>query len=294
VSAVETFTLSNGPLRFSARAMGQGPVVLCLHGFPDNLGTFNAQLPALASAGYRAVSAAMRGYEPSSQPADSDYHAIRMAEDVAMWIDQLDAGPVHLIGHDWGASIAYAVAALTPAKLVSLTTIAVPHPVRFGEAFAADARQQARSAYIMEFQTPGFEDMIIADDYAYLEALWRNWSPGWAIPVEALTAMKLTFTQPGVAYAALEYYRQAFDAASPAALETQVLFAKPITVPTLGICGEEDGCISADIFAEAMRTEDFPNGLRVERVKGAGHFVHVEAPDKVNALILAWIRSHPE
>jgi pimeloyl-ACP methyl ester carboxylesterase len=294
VSAVEALILTNGPLCFSARAVGEGPVVLCLHGFPDNLGTFDAQLPVLAAAGYRAVSVAMRGYEPSSQPADGDYHAIRMAEDVALWIDQLGGRPVHLIGHDWGASIAYAAAALAPEKMASLTTIAVPHPVRFGEAFAIDAEQQARSAYIMEFQAPGFADAIVADDCAYLELLWRKWSPGWAIPAHALAAMKATFAQPGVASAALEYYRQAFDAASPAALETQALLTDPIAVPTLGICGDDDGCIAADIFAGAMRTEDFPNGLRVERIKGAGHFVHAEAPEAVNSLILGWIAQHPQ
>jgi pimeloyl-ACP methyl ester carboxylesterase len=294
VSEAEALTLTNGPLRFSARAMGEGPVVLCLHGFPDNLGTFDAQLPVLASAGYRAVSVAVRGYEPSSQPTDGDYHAIRMAEDVSAWIDQLGGGPVHLIGHDWGASIAYAVAALAPEKLASLTTIAVPHPVRFGEAFAGNAEQQARSAYIMEFQAPGFEDAIVADDCAYLESLLRKWSPGWAIPAHVLAAMKATFAQPGVAHAALEYYRQAFDAVSPAGIATQALLAHPIAVPTLGICGLDDGCIAADVFAAAMRGEDFPNGLRVERVKGAGHFVHMEASDAVNALLLEWIRSHPE
>lgn len=274
--------------------MGEGPIVLMLHGFPDSKASFDAQLPALAAAGYRAVAMTMRGYEPSSQPSDSDYHAIRMAEDVIAWIDQLGGKPTHLVGHDWGANIAYAAAAFAPDRLASLTTIAVPHPVRFGEAFASNPEQQARSTYIMEFQTPGFENRIIADDCAYLEALWRIWSPRWAIPRERLTAMKSTFSQPGVARAALEYYRQAFDAMSPAALETQSLFAKPITVPTLAICGNDDGCISSDVFVASMRTEDFPTGLRIERIPDAGHFTQAEAPAAVNTLILDWINSHRE
>jgi pimeloyl-ACP methyl ester carboxylesterase len=292
VSGIEAITLTNGQLRFSAEAAGAGPVVLFLHGFPDSNASFAAQLPAFAKAGYRAVAATMRGYAPEAQPEDGDYHAIRMAEDVAAWIEQLDADEVHLVGHDWGASIAYAAAALVPQRIRSLTTIAVPHPVRFGEAFAVNPAQQARSAYIMEFQQPGFEDRIVSDDCAYLEALWRSWSPEWVIPAAMLTDMKSVFIQPGVARAALEYYRQAFDAASPAALETQALFAKPITVPTLAICGEADGCIAADIFIGAMRAEDFPSELRVEQVIGAGHFVHIEQPEVVNDLILGWIRSH--
>jgi pimeloyl-ACP methyl ester carboxylesterase len=291
VSGVEALTLANGPLRFSAKAMGEGPVVLCLHGFPDTLSSFDPLLPALADAGYRGVAAAMRGYEPQSQPKDGDYHAIRMAEDVVAWIDQLGGGPVHLIGHDWGANIAYAAAALAPDQLASLTTMAVPHPLRFAEAYAADAGQQARSSYILDFMVPGFEDTIVADDCAYLERLWRSWSPGWDIAPPVLAAMKAAFAQPGVARAALDYYRQAFDAESPAGQTSGALLGKPIGVPTLGICGVDDGCISADIFCGAMRTEDFPNGLRVERVHGAGHFAHIEQPETVSALILDWIAS---
>ena len=292
MSNTETLTLTNGPLSFSGHAVGSGPVVLFLHGFPDSAHSFDAQLPVLAEAGYCAVAMTMRGYEPSSQPDDGDYHAIRMAEDVAAWIDQLGGGPVHLVGHDWGANIAYATAALAPDRLASLTTMAVPHPVRFGEAYATNAAQQARSGYIFAFQAPGFEDEIVAGDCAYLEALWRNWSPDWVIPQPQISAMKATFAQTGVARAALEYYRQAFDAASPAARATQALFAQPITVPTLGICGEGDCCIAADLFVLAMQSEDFIGGLRVERVGDAGHFVHAEAPEVVNALLLDWIGLH--
>jgi len=294
VSRVEKIKLTNGPLQFSAYAAGHGPIVLFLHGFPDSKATFDPQLTAFAGAGYRAVAVTMRGYEPEAQPADGDYHAIRMAEDVAAWINQLGADPVHLVGHDWGASIAYASAALAPERIRSLTTIAVPHPVRFGEAFATSPEQQERSTYIMEFQQPGFENRIVSDDCAYLEALWRSWSPGWSIPAPLLAAMKATFSKPHVARAALEYYRQAFDTTSPAALQSHALLAKPITVPTLGICGKKDACISADIFVNAMRPEDFPVKLCVEQIEGAGHFTHAEAPDVVNTMILDWINLHSE
>lgn len=283
-----TLILTNGALAFSAAAAGSGPVVLLLHGFPDSIATFEPLMAELARAGYRAVAVTMRGYGPSAQPADDDYHAIRMAEDVVAWIDQLADGPVHLVGHDWGASIAYAAAALAPERLASLTTIAVPHPVRFAEAFATNPDQQARSAYILAFQAPRFEDKVIADDCAYLQALWQSWSPGWAIPVDLLAAMTATFAQPGVARAALEYYRQAFDATSAAAQQTHALFASPITVRTLGICGEDDGCIPADVFCDAMRGDDFPGGLKVRRIAGTGHFVHAEAPVKVAALLTEW------
>lgn len=289
MSAIQSLTLANGPLRFSARAVGSGPVALCLHGFPDTLRTFDALLPALADAGYRGVAVAMRGYEPQSQPADGDYHAVRVAEDVAAWIEQLGGGPVHLIGHDWGATVALAAAALITEPVASLTMLAVPHPVRFAEAYAADAAQQARSQYILEFQAPGAEEAIVADDCAWLERLWRAWSPGWDIPDAAPAEMRETFARPGVAQATLGWYRQAFDTASIAGIATQALLSRSIGVPTLGIVGEEDGCIGADVFAAAMQGSDFPAGLEVHRVAEAGHFLHYERPAEVNRLITEWL-----
>lgn len=290
MTGVEALTLENGPLHFSARAMGRGPVVLCLHGFPDTLRTFDDLLPVLATAGYRGVAVAMRGYEPQSQPTDGDYHAVRIAEDVAAWIEHLGGGPVHLIGHDWGATIAFATAALMPEKLVSLTMLAVPHPTRFAEAYVTDDAQQTRSNYILEFQPLEADAAILADDCAWLERLWRLWSPGWEIPAGALADLRSTFTQPGVANATLNWYRQAFDIASEAGRETQAVLARPISAPTLGLIGEEDGCIGADVFASSMQPRDFGARLTVKRIAGAGHFLHRERPDVVNPLIVDWLR----
>lgn len=286
-------TLARGPLRFTAEAAGDGPLVLLLHGFPDGPETFAAQLPALAASGYRAVAVTLRGYEPPSQPADGDYGIAALAGDVAAMADALGADRFHLVGHDWGASIAFAAAARMSERLASLTAIAVPHPARFAEALASDPAQLARSHYMIEFQAPGFEERIVADDCAYLEALWRAWSPGWAIPAAALAEMKAVFARPGVAAAALAYYRQAFNPSPEAAAAAAGLYASPIVVPTLAIAGLDDGCIAADLFAAAMRPEDFPAGLAVERVASAGHFVHREAADAVNRLLLDWLARHP-
>jgi len=290
VSKAEALTLTNGPLRFSAQAQGDGPVVLCLHGFPDTLRTFDALLDALSEAGFRGVAPAMRGYEPQSQPADGDYHAVRMAEDVAGWIDQLGGGPVHLVGHDWGATIAFAAAALVPEKVRSLTVLAVPHPVRFAENYAGSAAQQARSQYIIDFQSPAADVAIVEDNCAWLERLCRTWSPGWAEPDSALKAMRETFVLPGVANATLSWYRQAFDVTSDPGRATQALLSQAVRVPTLGMVGETDGCIAAEIFAASMQSADFPAGLEVDRMPGAGHFLHLEQPGPVAHRVIAWLR----
>lgn len=288
----DKIALRNGTLNFSALSAGTGPIVFLLHGFPDTPLTFSKQMEALARAGYQAIAVTMRGYETSSQPADGDYHAIRMAEDVVAWAADIGSNPVHLVGHDWGASIAYAAASYAPECFSSLTTLAVPHPVRFGEAYAATPDQQRRSAYILEFLAPRFEDTITAANFQYLEKLWHAWSPGWIIPQNLIGAVKVAFQNPGVAKAALEYYRQGFDSVSLAGQQSGALFAKPITIPTLGICGQDDECIPPAIFKGAMRTQDFPSELRIECIEGAGHFLHCERPEEVNQLIVEWIGTH--
>lgn len=288
----ETLTLANGPLRFTATAMGAGPLVILIHGFPDTRDTFAAQLPALAEAGFRAVAVSTRGYEPSSQPEDGDYHAHALASDVIAWIDALGEKSAHLVGHDWGATIAFAACALAPDRIASLSVLAVPHPARFAESYLADPAQQARSGYILGFMSPDAEAMITADDCAYLEELWCAWSPGWMFSVEHIGAMTRAMKMPGVPTAALSYYRQALDTVSDAGQASQALIAGPFIVPTLGLTGDKDGCISADVFEASMRDADFPGSLKVERIMGAGHFLHREVPDLVNDRLICWMRRH--
>ena len=285
-----TLTLTHGPLSFTATAMGTGPLVLLIHGFPDTRETFAAQLPALAAAGFRAVAVSIRGYEPSSQPADSDYRVTALAGDVIAWIDALGETTAHLVGHDWGATIAFAAAALAPDRIASLAVLAVPHPARFAETYAKVPAQQARSAYILEFMSPDADEIIVAYDCAYLHNLWRTWSPGWPFVQSDIGPMRAAFCQPGVATASLSYYRQAFDV-SDAGKAAQALLAGPFTVPTLGLTGADDGCISSGVFESSMRAADFPGGLRVERISGAGHFLHREVPDRINDLLIDWMRS---
>jgi len=261
--------------------------VLCLHGFPDTPATFKALAPALAQAGYRAAALTLRGYEPSSQPNDSDYSLAALADDVHAWIDALGADKAHLIGHDWGANLVYGAAALCPERVGKIVTLAVPHPAAFAAALFGDYEQLRRSWYIYLFQLRGVAEQIVAaDSFAFLTRLWRDWSPNWQ-DAAATAAMISTFSQPGVLSAALDYYRAAFDANHSGAAASQALLASPIAAPTLGICGADDDCISASIFEAAMPAALFAGGVRVVRVADAGHFVHLEKPDVVHREILA-------
>jgi pimeloyl-ACP methyl ester carboxylesterase len=292
---VATLTLERGPLRFSARSCGKGPLVLCLHGFPDNAGSWRHQLPLFADAGYRAVAVTLRGYESSSVPSTGGFAQADLAADVIAFLDGLGAERAHLVGHDWGAAIGYAAAAAAPTRFASLATLAVPHPGRFLTGILAHPRQLRLSWYMFFFQLRGIAERTVSrDDFEFIRRRWRDWSPGWEAPRDVLESVIHTLRQPHVLTAALGYYRSALSPRSlPLSPAARRAARFPVPVPTLAITGERDGCIDSCVFREMMRPEDFPNGLDVAAIPDAGHFVHQERPAAVNALLLDWFRRHP-
>ena len=277
-------------MTFHTLEEGEGPLVLCLHGFPDHARSFRHQLPALAAAGYRAVAPAMRGYAPTGPAPDGYYQTAALAEDAVALIAALGYENAIVIGHDGGALAAYGAALAAPARVRQLVTAAVPYGAQVAAALMTSYEQQRRSWYMFFFQTP-FADVALAhDDYAFLERLWRDWSPGWRFPADEMEALKATFRQPGVASAALGYYRAMFDPSrqDPALAPLQSrMMSDPIPVPGLVLHGADDGCMGAELVAgmEAY----FPRGLRIEIVPGTGHFLHQEDPARVNASILDFL-----
>jgi pimeloyl-ACP methyl ester carboxylesterase len=291
----ETLELQANGLRFSALTQGEGEVVICLHGFPDHARSFRLQLPVLAEAGYRAIAPTMRGYEPSSQPADADYHLVRMAEDVVGWLDHLGVERAHLVGHDWGAAIAYVAGALAPERFGSLTTLAVPYGGRLQDGIRKLPSQILNSWYMIFFQLRGLADFAVETrDWALIDKLWRDWSPGWDPGEDEKRALKRTLAQPGVKAAALGYYRAMFDTRSEAAKQTRELSEAKVSVPTLALTGVLDGCIDTRLYDHTMLAADFPAGLEVYRMEGAGHFLHQEKPQEFNVLLLDWLKRSVE
>jgi len=286
----DALVFTNGDLTFSAQAMGEGPVVLCLHGFPDNVDSFRHQLPVLAAQGYRAISLALRGYEPASIPKDGDYTLESIATDVIAVLDQLEADPVHLIGHDWGAAIAYVVAAAAPERFKSLITMAVPHAGRFARDGLRIPKQLRLSWYMGFFNIPWVSDWVVSRQrYAFIRKLWRDWSPGWQPESGVLERVIDTLAQPGVRGAALGYYRAALSLRALLVSAAEAHYSVP--VPTLALTGELDGCIDSQVFERLMVPVDFPAGMTCRRVVDAGHFLHQEQPAAVNALILEWLEA---
>ncbi|HEY8086236.1 MAG TPA: alpha/beta fold hydrolase, partial [Polyangiaceae bacterium] len=122
------FFLEANGVRFAYLEEGQGPLVLLVHGFPDTAHGWDAVRPAIAAAGYRVVSPFTRGYAPSAIPADGAYDTETLGRDVLALIDAFGENRAIVVGHDWGASAAYAAATLAPDRVSLLVTVAIPHP----------------------------------------------------------------------------------------------------------------------------------------------------------------------
>jgi pimeloyl-ACP methyl ester carboxylesterase len=288
---MKTGTVRARGMSFSTLEQGDGPLVLCLHGFPDHARSFRHQLPALAAAGYRAVAPAMRGYAPTGPAPDGRYQTAALAEDAVALIAALGYDDAVVFGHDWGAIAAYGAALAAPKRVRKLVTAAVPYGPQVSGAFMTSYDQQRRSWYMFFFQTPFAEVALAHDDFAFVERLWRDWSPNWQCPQAEMAALKDTFRHAGVVEAALGYYRAMSNPAlhdpALAALQNRIMM-EPIEVPTLLLQGANDGCIGAELV-DGMAAF-FPRGLRAEVVPGTGHFLHQEDPARINALVLDFLR----
>jgi pimeloyl-ACP methyl ester carboxylesterase len=284
-----TEVCANG-IHFTAVEQGDGPLMLCLHGFPDNAHSFAHQFGPFAGAGYRVVAPFMRGYAPTGAAPNGQYHAACLGQDVIALIDALGGERAVVLGHDFGAVAAYAAALIAPEKVAAVIGSAVPYGPRLAQAMLTDPVQQRRSWYVFFFQTPLAELAVPYNDFAFIDHLWRDWSPGWQYPVAQIARVKKTLASPGVLEAALGYYRSplrgAPDDPGAAALQARI-GTEAITVPTLYVHGALDGCIGVDV---SHGMEDlFTGRFRRETVDGAGHFVHQEAPDAFNRLVLTFL-----
>ena len=290
---MEEITLFHEGLEFSAISLGEGPLVVCLHGFPDNARSYRFQMEALAATGYRVVAPTLRGYETKSQPQDQDYSLEAIAGDVVHWIEQLGEEKAHLVGHDWGAAITFVSGALYPERFHSLAAIAVPHSARFAAIGLRKVPIQLfRSSYMVFFQLRGLAEFAMRfRDWAMVRWLWKVWSPNFVLPREEWEELVATFSAPGVATAMLSYYRQN---ASPSIMmglrEAAMTTLTTVPVRTLAITGADDGCMDTRLYDHVFLDEDFPAGVRIERIEGAGHFTHQEKPEEINRLLIDWFR----
>lgn len=284
VNGIDFAYLEDGP--------ADGPLALCLHGFPDHAPTYERLLDDLAEAGFLAVAPWMRGYHPTGLAPDGNYQVASLALDAIALADALAAdGPAVLIGHDWGAMAAYTAVAHAPSRFTRLANMAVPHAAALGQHIFEPA-QLKRSWYQYFFQLPFSDAAVSMNDFAVIDQLWRDWSPGYEPDPGFMTELKKTLGAPGSLTAALDYYRFVYGTkeANPALTEVQGAYLQPTPVPTLYLHGADDGVMGAEIVVEDELRPNFPAGLELVIVPGTGHFLHLEEPDVVNHRIVTFLQ----
>jgi pimeloyl-ACP methyl ester carboxylesterase len=279
---------ANG-LKFAYLEEGEGPLVLLLHGYPDNAYTWTDQLTALAGAGFRAVAPLTRGYPPTQIPGEGAYFdAATLATDARELILALnDGAPSFVVGHDWGAATTYSLIAGYPEAVTRAVTLAIPHPLLIARALS-DPRAVRRAFHWFYFQLPEIpEQAIRANDFAFIEYLWASWSPDFSDKAH-VERIKEMFKVPGAVEASLAYYRSMFNPAKqdPALQHVREALRNKITVPTMNVIGSKD--LSRTEGGEAQAAL-FDADFRFESVEGAGHFLHLEEPKRVGELILEWL-----
>jgi pimeloyl-ACP methyl ester carboxylesterase len=274
---------------FAAGLENDGPLVVCLHGFPDSAHTWRHLLPRLADAGFRAVAPFLRGYAPTEVPSDGRFQTAASAMDALALRDALGGGPDSvIIGHDWGAIITHIAANVRPDAFAKVVTMAVPPGNAVGVAFLSNLAQIKRSWYMFFFQHPFADFVVGANDLAYIDMLWADWSPGFDA-TEELELLKPSLRDPANLQAALGFYRATLGAGynDPALQSAQDMSSTIPPQPLLYIHGRTDGCMGSEV-AEFAAAELTPNA-RARFIDGAGHFMHLEKSAEVNDIILSFL-----
>ncbi|MHA6803379.1 alpha/beta fold hydrolase [Salinifilum ghardaiensis] len=279
---IDELSLTTGAGVFDARAAGphDGRAVLLLHGFPETSLQWSAQLEVLGgAAGCRAVAPDQRGYSPGARPEEvREYRREELVADVFSLADVLGWDRFDLVGHDWGAIVAWASAAARPERVRTLTAVSVPHPDPFAEAMRHDEDQQRRSAYISDFRSAGAERRLLEQGARALRRVY-----GSVVPSEHVAEYVRRFGEEGALTAALNWYR---------AMPRDDGAVGPVAVPTLYAWGTEDVAVGP---TAALATAEHVTGpYRFEMLQDVSHWVPEEVPDELNRLLLQHLRAHPE
>jgi pimeloyl-ACP methyl ester carboxylesterase len=263
-----------GELTFAVQDEGEGPAVLLLHGFPDSHVLWRNQVPDLLDAGYRVIAPDLRGYGESSRPVGIDeYGILSIAGDVVGILDSLGVQRAHVVGHDWGAALAWAIAAFIPDRVDHLVALSVGHPSAFG---SVGFDQLQKSWYFLFFQ---FEDIaeqwLSDDDFANMRA--------WAQHPD-MDQIAIDLARPGALTAALNWYRA--NVHPRTWIEPPLVFPQ-VQAPTMGVWSSGDFALDERGMTGSQQYVD--GSWRYERVEGPGHWMQLEAPDQITALLVDFL-----
>jgi pimeloyl-ACP methyl ester carboxylesterase len=268
VNGVTLSVLVDGP------AGTEAPPVLLVHGWPDDHELWRHQIAALVAAGRRVIAPDLRGFGASDKPDGVEaYSLVHHFGDLLGLLDELGAPRVALVGHDWGAAIAWGMAALAPDRVERLCAISVGHPTSFA---AAGWEQRRRSWYFWLFCHSMAEEVLPRDEWAALHMWGSNPDAG---------RHRALLERPGALTASLGIYRANV---SP----EQLFLGEPLALPavacrTLGIWSDGDGALTEVQMAGSA--EQVAGPWHYERIAGCGHFIPSEAPGQLTPLLLDFL-----
>jgi pimeloyl-ACP methyl ester carboxylesterase len=271
---VSTTQLEVNGLRLNVQDEGEGPAVVLLHGWPDSHHLWRNQVPALVDAGHRVVTFDLRGFGESDKPVDVESYAIpHHLADVQALADALGLEKFALVGHDWGAGIAWAFASLVPDRVERLVAISVGHPTAFQD---ADFEQRRRSWYMLLFNLPIAEDVLPRDNWQMLDAFG---------PCPEFDRYVADLSRPGALRASLGIYRA--NVPPEALFLGDPMVLPPVLMPVLGIWSTQDAALTEQ---QMVRSGEFVGGSwQYERIEGCGHWVPVEAADRFTPMLVEFL-----
>ena len=254
---------------------GEGTTVVLLHGFPDSSHLWRHQVPALVDAGMRVIAPDLRGFGESDKPEAVEEYAIsRSVADVVAVLDALDIERAHVVGHDWGAGLAWALAAFVPARVERLVAMSVGHPNTLRE---RTIEQREKAWYQLLFQSEGVaEELLMREDWK----LFREFSRGDGDQERYLADL----SRPGALTAGLNWYRA--NAAPQRELESRPP-VPAVAAPTLGLWSAGDNYLTED---RMLRSAEHVTGpWRYERIENASHWMQLDAPERINELLVEFL-----
>ncbi len=279
---METIEVPVGAYRFSAQVAGpeDGRLVLLLHGFPQSSSEWRRQLVTLAEAGYRAVAPDQRGYSPKARPEGvENYATAHLVADALAIVDEMGGHKVDVVGHDWGAWVAWHMAARYPERLRTLTSVSLPHPAALSDAIlSGNVDQAARSAYIGFFRQEGIaEKTLLVNEGDGL----RKMLVATGLPEKETDQYVDLMCEPGALTAALSWYR--------AVTPEEAKGIAPITTPTMYVWSDKDVALGRDAAEATASHVEGP--YRFEVLQGVSHWIPEVAAEELDRLLLEHLSS---
>ena len=275
------YVQANG-VRFAYLEQGSGPLVMFMHGFPDNAWSYRKQLQVFADAGYRAISPFLRGYAPTEIPADGVFDPVALGKDLEALIAALsDDGQAYVVGMDWGGTSTFQALATAPSAIKAAVVMNTAHPITFSS-IRRDPDLVRSIFHVYYFQTPGAESAVNIEGLPFVDYLWKLWSPSFKDEAH-LHSIKETLGFPGTMAAALKYYGGLTEAGRLGRLPINDMHT-----PTLTIYGSNDPTAKYSLKEELL----FKGPHKRVVLPDVGHFPHLEREAEVSALIMDWFKTH--